>query len=103
MLTPRNLIVLCNIADDKIDGGQHLRLLKLVANNERETKSDLHSFNFLHHKFGQLCVKGVDDISICIGDTTGRDVERDSTIPKRLQIALKQSKIMKEIHLRKYT
>ena len=89
LLTPRNLIVMCNIADDTIFGGQHLRLLKLVANNERETTSDLHSFDFLHHEFVQLGVKDFDAISICIVDTTGREVETDSTIPTRLQIVFK--------------
>ena len=88
LLTPRNLIVMCNIADDTIFGGQHLRLLKLVGINGRET-SDLLSFDFLQNEFVQLGVKDFDSISIRIVDTTGRDVETDSTIPTRLQIIFK--------------
>ena len=89
LLTPRNLIVMCDIADGTIFGGQHLRLLKLVANNVQDTPSDLHSFEFFHHEFVQLGVKDFDSISIRIVDTTGREVETDSTIPTRLQIVFK--------------
>ena len=89
LLTPRNLIVMCDIADGTIFGGQHLRLLKLVANNEQDTPSDLRSFEFLHHEFDQLGVKDFDSISIRIVDTTGREVETDSSIPTRLQIVFK--------------
>ena len=89
LLTPRNLIVMCNITDNTIFGGQNLRLLKLVANNEMDTPSDLRSFEFFHHEFVQLDVKDFDAISIRIVDTTGRDVETDSTIPTRLQIVFK--------------
>ena len=80
---------MCNIADDTIFGGQHLRLLKLVVNNERETTSDLHSFDFLHHEFVQFGVKDFDAISIRIVDTAGREFETDSTIPTRLHIVFK--------------
>ena len=89
LLTPRNLIVMCDIADGTIFGGQHLRLLKLVANNEQDTPSDLRSFEFIHHEFVQLGVKDFDSISIRIVDTTGREVETDSTIPTRIQIVFK--------------
>jgi hypothetical protein len=65
-----------------------LRLLKLVGINGRET-SDLLSFDFLQNEFVQLGVKDFDSISIRIVDTTGRDVETDSTIPTRLQIIFK--------------
>ena len=89
LLTPRNLIVMCDIAAGTIFGGQHLRLLKLVANNVQDTPSDLRSFEFIHHEFVQLGVKDFDSISIRIVDTTGREVETDSAIPTRIQIIFK--------------
>ena len=80
---------MCDIADGTIFSGQHLRLLKLVANNEKDTASDLRTFEFIHHEFVQLGVKDFDSIRIHIVDTTGREVETDSTILTRLQIVFK--------------
>ena len=80
---------MCDIADGTIFEGQNLRLIKLVANNDQDTTSDLRSFEFLHHEFVQLGVKNFDSISIRIVDTTGRKVETDSAIPTRIQIVCK--------------
>ena len=60
-----------------------------MANNVQDTPSDLRSFEFIHHEFVQLGVKDFDSISIRIVDTTGREVETDSTIPTRIQIIFK--------------
>ena len=60
-----------------------------MANNVQDTPSDLRSFEFIHHEFVQLGVKDFDSIRIRIVDTTGREVETDSTIPTRIQIIFK--------------
>ena len=70
--------------------------MKWVANNDWETTSDFHSFEFLHHEFVQLGLKDFDSISIHIVDTTGRKVGTYYTIPTRL--SLKQTKNGKNTH-----
>ena len=90
LLSPRNLMIICDIVDDTIFGGEHVKLIKLVTNNIHDT-SDLISFEFLHSEFIELGVKNFDSIRIRIVDTTGGELETSSTTPTRLQLVFTQS------------
>ena len=82
---PRNLIVCCDIVDDTIFGGEHVKLLRLVTNNI-DTKADILSFDFLQNEFVELGVKEFKSIKIRIADVSGKNVRCNSDIPTSLQI-----------------
>ena len=81
---PRNLIVCCDIVDDTIFGGEHVKLLRLVTNNI-DTKADILSFDFLQNEYVELGVKEFKSIKIRIADVSGKNVKCDSDIPTSLQ------------------
>ena len=85
LLTPRNLIVCCDVVDDTIFGGQHVRLLRLVT-NPMNKESDILTFDFLQNEYVELSVKEFKSIKIRIVDVTGETINCDSTIPTRLQL-----------------
>ena len=82
---PRNLIVCCDIVDDTIFGGEHVKLLRLVTNNI-DTKADILSFDFLQNEYVELGVKEFKSIKIRIADVSGKNVKCDSDIPTSLQL-----------------
>jgi hypothetical protein len=82
---PRNLIVCCDIVDDTIFGGEHVKLLRLVTNSIN-TKLDILSFDFLQNEYIELGVKEFKSIKIRIADVSGKNVKCDSDIPTRLQL-----------------
>ena len=85
LLTPRNLIVCCDVVDDTIFGGQHVRLLRLVT-NPMNKESDILTFDFLQNEYVELSVKEFKSIKIRIVDVTGETINCGSTIPTRLQL-----------------
>ena len=85
LLTPRNLIVCCDVVDDTIFGGQHVRLLRLVT-NPMNKESDILTFDFLQNEYVELSVKEFKSIKIRIVDVSGETINCDSTIPTRLQL-----------------
>ena len=85
LLTPRNLIVCCDIVDDTIFGGEHVKLLRLVT-NDMESTSDVRSYDFYQNEFVDLNVKEFKSIKIRIADATGKTVKCRSTFPTRLQL-----------------
>ena len=85
LLTPRNLIICCDIVDDSIFGGQHVKLLRLVTKNIN-SNLDILSFDFLQHQYVDLNIKEFRNISIRIADVTGNTVKTDSPIPTRMQL-----------------
>ena len=68
---PNNMIVGCDIVDNTIFGGQHLKLLRLVANNTHPS-SDLISFDFHQDEYVDLGVRDFKSIRISIMDVTGQ-------------------------------
>ena len=85
LLTPRNLVVCCNIVENTILGGENVKLLRLVTNNINIT-SDILSFDFYQNEYAELDIKEFKDITIRITDVTGESVQSKSQIPTRLQL-----------------
>ena len=84
-LIPKNLVVCCDIVDDTIFGGQHVKLIRLVNTNNTST-SDMLAFDFLQNEYVELGVKEFGSIKIRIADVSGQTVKCDPTIPTRLQL-----------------
>ena len=85
LLFPKNLIVACNIADDTIFGGQHVKLLRLITNSDN-LNSDILSFDFLQDEKVNLGIREFKSIHISILDATGNPVKSESNHPTRLQL-----------------
>ena len=85
LLTPRSLVVCCDIVDDTIFGAQHVKLLRLVTNNINPNL-DILSFDFFQNEYVDLNVKEFKNISIRIADVTGNTVKSETTIPTRMQL-----------------
>ena len=85
LLFPKNLIVACDIADDTIFGGQHVKLLRLITNADN-LNSDILSFDFLQDEKVNLGIREFKSIHISILDATGNPVKSESTQPTRLQL-----------------
>ena len=82
---PRNLIIGCDIVSDTIFGGEHVKLLRLVA-NPINTSSEILSFDFLQNEYVDLGVKDFDTIRIRIADVDGKTIKSLSDTPSRLQL-----------------
>ena len=82
---PRNLIIGCDIVSDTIFGGEHVKLLRLVA-NPINTSSEILSFDFLQNEYVDLGVKNFDTIRIRIADVDGKTIKSLSDTPSRLQL-----------------
>ena len=85
LLTPRSLVICCDIVDDTIFGAQHVKLLRLVTNNIKPNL-DILSFDFFQNEYVDLNVKEFKNISIRIADVTGNTVKSETTIPTRMQL-----------------
>ena len=82
---PKNLIIGCDVVDDTIFGGEHVKLLRLVTNNVR-VDGDILSFDFLQNEFVNLNVKEFKSLKIAILDASGGPVKTDNSFPTRLQL-----------------
>ena len=82
---PKNLIIGCDVVDNTIFGGEHVKLLRMVTNNQHSISKIL-SFEFLHDEYVDLNVKEFKSIKIGIMDATGNIVKTDSSTPTRLQL-----------------
>ena len=82
---PKNLIIGCDVVDNTIFGGEHVKLLRMVTNN-RHSISKILSFEFLQDEYVDLNVKEFKSIQIAIMDATGNIVKTDSSTPTRLQL-----------------
>ena len=82
---PKNLIIGCDVVDDTIFGGEHVKLLRLVTNNVR-VDGDILSFDFLQNEFVNLNVKEFKSMKIAILDASGGPVKTDNSFPTRLQL-----------------
>ena len=82
---PKNLIIGCDVVDDTIFGGEHVKLLRLVTNNIH-VDGDILSFDFLQNEYVNLNVKEFKSIKIAILDASGGPVKTETTFPTRLQL-----------------
>ena len=85
LIYPKNLIVGCNIVDDTIFAGHHVKLLRLITNSDN-LDSDILSFEFLKDEKVNLGIREFKSIHISIMDTTGFPVKSESNLPSRLQL-----------------
>ena len=85
LIYPKNLIVGCNIVDDTIFAGHHVKLLRLITNSDN-LDSDILSFEFLKDEKVNLGIREFKNIHISIMDTTGSPVKSESNLPSRLQL-----------------
>ena len=85
-LLPRNLIVCCDVVDDTLFAGQHVKLLRLVTNSASSNASSFTSFDFLQDEKFILKVKDFVTIEINVLDVTGDVVLSDSLLPTQLQL-----------------
>ena len=87
---PKNIIVGCDIVDNTIFGGQHLKLLRLVPNNTHPS-SDLISFDFHQDEYVDLGVREFKSIRISIMDVTGQVLKSDGATRLQLKFTSKLS------------
>ena len=85
LLHPRNIIVCCDIVENTIFGGEHVKLLKMVTNNFHPS-TDIIEFEFLQDEYVDLNVREFRSIQIAIMDATGNPIKTRSSIPTRLQL-----------------
>ena len=85
LIHPKNLIIGCDVVDDTIFGGEHVKLLRMVTNNIHSS-SNILSFDFLQNEYVDLNVKEFKSIKIAIMDATGKPVKTDTSFPSRLQL-----------------
>ena len=85
-LLPRNLIICCDVVDDTLFAGQHVKLLRLLTNSASSNASSITSFDFLQDEKFILKVKEFMTIEINILDVTGNVVLSDSILPTQLQL-----------------
>ena len=88
---PNNMIVGCDIVDNTIFGGQHLKLLRLVANNTHPSP-DLISFDFHQDEYVDLGVRDFKSIRISIMDVTGQVLKSEGTTRMQLKFTSALSK-----------
>ena len=82
---PKNLIIGCDVVDNTIFGGEHVKLLRMVTNTQHSSNRIL-SFEFLQNEYIDLNVKEFKSIKIGIMDATGNFLKTDSSTPTRLQL-----------------
>lgn len=85
LLTPKNIIVSCNIVEETNFGGQSLKLLRLVTNNLDHSSNMLH-FEFYSNEYVELKTKSFENITIRLSDVSGKLLKSASTAPTRLQL-----------------
>ena len=82
---PKNLIIGCDIVDDTIFGGQHVKLLRLV-NNTTNLTSDILTFDFQQDEKVPLNIREFKSIHISILDASGNPVKNESNFSTKLQL-----------------
>ena len=85
LLTPKNIIVSCNIVDETIFGGQNLKLLRLVTNN-LDHSSNMLNFEFYSNEYVELKTKSFENVTIRLSDVSGELLKSSSTAATRLQL-----------------
>ena len=90
LLIPKYIIVCCDIVDDTIFSGQHVKLLRMLVNTEESTSQlQLMSFDFLTPEFIDLKIRDFSNIQIMLTDVSGNPLITDSILPTQLQLIFK--------------
>ena len=85
MLNPKYVIVCTDIVDETIFSGQHVKLLKILVNMEKN-ENEILNFDFLHYDVKDVKIREFSSIQITITDITGSPLITDSIIPTILQL-----------------
>lgn len=85
VFTPKYLIICCDIVDDTIFSGEHVKLLRMVVNNTAKSE-EIISFEFLHPDYVPLSVKEFSTIHVTISDVSGNPILTNSISPTYLQL-----------------
>ena len=85
LLLPRYLIILTSIVKNTIFGGQHVKLLHLVVNNNNES-SDIIAIDFLHNEYVTVEPQEIKSIDMKIVDVTGDTIKCEPILPTRMQL-----------------
>ena len=89
--TPKNIIVTCDIVDETVFGGEHLKLLRFITNKMDRLGDAIHH-NFLQDEYIKLGTHEFDKIKIRISDVTGNLLKVDyPEIETRLQLEFRES------------
>ena len=81
---PKNLIIVCDVVDDTIFGGKHVKLLREIIYILMVISYV--SFDFLKNEFVNLNVKEFKHIKIVILDASGGPVKADNSFSTSLQL-----------------
>ena len=68
--TPNSIIVTCDIVDETVFGGEHIKVLGSIT-NRMERKGDTIHHDFLHDEYVNLGTHEFEKIKIRICDVTG--------------------------------
>ena len=74
--TPKSFIVTCDIVDQTVFGGEHLKLLRLIT-NKMDRQGDTIHYDFLHDEYVNLGTHEFEKIKIRICDVTGNLLKAD--------------------------
>ena len=85
MLNPKYVIVCADIVGETIFSGQHVKLLKILVNMEKN-ENEILNFDFLHYDVKDVKIREFSSIQITITDITGSPLITDSIIPTILQL-----------------
>ena len=96
LLSPKTIIVACNIVEDTIFGGECVKLLKVIP-NKMERNGDVVQYEFLQDEYVNLGINEFDRIQISICDVSGDNLNVDyKEIPTRLQLEFRKPRSLKE-------
>ena len=85
LLTPKNIIVSCNIIDETMFCGQSVQLLRLLTNH-LDHSSNILNFEFFSNEYVSLKTKSFENITFRLSDVSGQQLKCGSSSPTRLQL-----------------
>ena len=85
MLNPKYLFVCCDIVEDTIFSGEHVKLLRLLVNVE-DSQFKIMNYDFLQPDTKNVKIREFSSIHVTITDITGKPLLTDSIIPTILQL-----------------
>ena len=96
LLSPKTIIVVCNIVEATIFGGECVKVLKVIP-NKMERNGDVVQYEFLQDEYVNLGINEFDRIQISICDVSGDNLNVDyKEIPTRLQLEFRKPRSLKE-------
>ena len=89
--TPKCIIVTCDIVDETVFGGEHIKLLRLITSRMERYGDTIH-YDFLHDEYVNLGTHEFEKIKIRICDVTGNLLKADyPEIETRIQLEFRES------------